>query len=72
MNIYQLLEAILEELADGRQEGESIADYKKRKADELGKRFAGQVRQAHQEEKAAAKQAKRAKVEYEQNPSSET
>ena len=72
MNIYQLLEAILEELADGRQEGESIADYKKRKVDELGQRFAGQVRQAHQEEKAAANQAKQAKLEYEQNPSSET
>lgn len=72
MNPYQILESILEALADGRQEGESIADYKKRKADELGQRFAGQVRQAHQEEKAAAKQAKQAKVEYEQNPSSET
>ena len=72
MNPYQILELILEALADGRQEGESIKDFKKRKADELEQRFAGQVRQAHQEEKAAAKKAKQAKVDYEQNPSSET
>ena len=72
MNIYQLLEAILEELADGRQEGESITDYKKRKANELEQHFADQARDAHRKAKAAANQAKQAKVEYKQNPNAET
>ena len=72
MNPYQILELILEALADGRQEGESIKDFKKRKADELEKHFRDQAHLYRQGEAIAAQRAKEAKIRYEENPNSET
>lgn len=72
MNPYQILELILEALADGRQEGESIKDFKKRKADELEKHFRDQAHLYRQGEAIAAQRAKEAKAQYEENPNSET
>ena len=68
MNTYQLLELILEELADGRQEGESIADYKKRKADELEKHFANKEEEAKTKARAYKHQYKKEKKEWKNNP----
>ena len=67
MNIYQLLEEILEELADGRQEGESITDYKKRKADELEKHFANKEEEAKTKARAYSHQYKKEKKEWKNN-----
>ena len=72
MNIYQLLEEIMEALADGRQEGESTAEYRDRKADELKSHFANKKKETETLQKAYEKQAKRAKKEYEKNPNIET
>ena len=68
MNIYKLLEEILEELADGRQEGESIADYKKRKANELEKHFTNKEDEARAKARAYSHQYKKEKKEWKNNP----
>ena len=64
MNTYQILELILEALADGRQEGESITDYKKRKADELEKHFANKEEEAKTKARAYKHQYKKEKKEW--------
>ena len=53
MNIYQLLEEIMEALADGRQEGESQEAFKKRKAAELKQRFEEQQHKAEEQAEEA-------------------
>lgn len=68
MNPYQILELILEALADGRQEGESITDYKKRKADELEKHFANKEEEAKAKARAYNHQYKKEKKEWKNNP----
>lgn len=68
MNIYQILELILETLADGRQEGESITDYKKRKADELEKHFTNKEEEAKTKARAYRHQYKKEKKEWKNNP----
>jgi hypothetical protein len=68
MNPYQILEAILEALADGRQEGESITDYKKRKADELEKHFTNKEEEAKTKARAYRHQYKKEKKEWKNNP----
>ena len=72
MNVFEILNDILEALADGRKEGESEAEFKKRKADELEKHFKNKASLVRQGEAIAAQRAKEAKAEYEQNPNSET
>ena len=72
MNIYQLLETILEELADGRKEGESIEDYKGRKAEELEKYFHDKVEQADKVCNVLDKKAAKARGVYRKNPNLET
>lgn len=68
MNIYQLLEEIMEALADGRQEGESTAEYRDRKAAELKKLYTGRKEEAKTLERAYDKQAKKAKKGYKRTP----
>ena len=68
MNSYQILELILEALADGRQEGESITDYKKRKANELEKHFANKEEEARTKARAYNHQYKKEKKEWKNNP----
>lgn len=72
MNIYQLLEAILEALADGRQEGESVADYKIRKAGELENRFHDKGEKVEKVRQSLEKKAVKAKGVYKDNPNMET
>ena len=72
MNIYQLLEAILEELADGRQEGESIADYKIRKAGELENRFHDKGEKVEKVRQSLEKKAVKAKGVHKDNPNMDT
>ena len=72
MNAFQILEQIMEAIADGRKPSETTAQFRDRKADELQQHFDDKARVAQQEERVAHKQAIKAKKEYEQNPSSET
>ena len=68
MNIYQLLEEIMEALADGRQEGESTDEYRDRKAAELKKIYTDRKEEAKTLQRAYDKQAKKAKREYKRTP----
>ena len=72
MNAFQILEQIMEAIADGRKPSETTAQFRDRKADELQQHFDDKARVAQQEERVAHKQAIKAKKEYKQNPSSET
>lgn len=72
MNVYEILEEILEALADGRRENETTSQFRDRKADELQKHFAEKKKEADNEARIADKQAKKAKGEFKANPNSET
>lgn len=61
----------MEALADGRQEGESTAEYRDRKAAELKKLYTDRKKEARALERAYDKQAKKAKKEYKRTPNEE-
>ena len=71
MNVFDILEAIMEALADGRKEGETTAQFRDRKAGELEQHFAEKRQKAEAEQKIATKQAEKAKKEFEKKPTAE-
>ena len=64
MNAFEILEAIMEALADGRKEGESIADYKVRKAAELEKLYNDKEDKATMVANNASKRANKEKGKF--------
>ena len=71
MNVFDILEEIMEALADGRKEGETTAQFRDRKAGELEQHFAEKRQKAEAEQKIATKQAENAKKEFEKKPTAE-